>query len=548
MAEHQSLLNNTSRKNHKKRSCGKYYRLRFTSSKGAILVLFWDIMLYVFGRFCKSVIFDLMVILYPKSQLVFIVYTSLYFIAPLGGLVADIWIGRYKIIVAGIYMTLFMWILGASADALFSYVHPLIIATLLIFSMVMNFGSITLIQTNLISFNIDQLVGASGEDLSTIIYWHAFGLSLGIYIKVVLECWVNKTVSMKVTHFPLGGLVITVIILSHIFFKHWLDITHQKSNPIKLIAKVLNYARKNKYPKNRSAFTYCEEQYPSRIDLGKEKYGGPFSDEEVEDVKTVLRMIPLYICIFGFYLAWELVSLPDFLSNAIVDRYSYGMCIIGPSTISLITLGVFVLLYQFLIYPCFYKYIPSMLKRIGLGLILCFLTSFTYMIIALVGQVKNSSAVCVLKDLPINSSFEMPIDYHWVIVPEVICGIAYFLVLTISLEFTVAQSPKSMRGFMVGIRYATIGLAVVVSMFFKTPFKYLDSAPLGCGFYYFLSKTVLIFIILVMFILLAKRYKLRVRDNETNVYQIVDEHFERFLRQSDEFWKSTGVCSDYSLN
>ena len=237
MAEQQSLLNNTSRKNHKKWSCGKYYRLRFTSSKGAILVLFWDIMLYVFGRFCKSIIFDLMVILYPKSQLVFIVYDSLYFIAPLGGLVADIWIGRYKLIVAGIYMTLLMWILGGSADALFSYVHPLIVATLLIFSMVMNFGSIISVRTNLIPFNIDQLVGASGEDLSTIIYWHSFGISLGIYIKVVLECWVNKTVSMELTHFPLGGLVITVIILSHIFFKHWLDITHQKSNPIKLTQK-----------------------------------------------------------------------------------------------------------------------------------------------------------------------------------------------------------------------------------------------------------------------------------------------------------------------
>ena len=354
--------------------------------------------------------------------------------------------------------------------------------------------------------------------------------------------------SFEITHLPLGGLVITVIILSHIFFKHWLDITHQKSNPIKLIAKVLNYARKNKYPKNRSAFTYCEEQYPSRIDLGKEKYGGPFSDEEVEDVKTVLRMIPLYICIFGFYLAWELISLPDFLSNAIEDNQSYAMCIIRPSTVSLITLSVFVLFYQFLIYPCFHKYIPSMLKRIGLGLILCFLTSFTYMIIALIGEVKNSSAVCVLKDPSINSSFEIPIDYHWVIVPEVICGISYFLVLTISLEFTVAQSPKSMRGLMVGFRYAVVGLAVLMSMYFETPFEYLDSAPLGCGFYYFLSKTVLIFIILVIFILLAKHYKLRVRDNETNVYQVVDEHYERFMRQSDEFWKLRGISSHSSQN
>ena len=42
------------------------------------------------------------------------------------------------------------------------------------------------------------------------------------------------------------------------------------------------------YPRNRSALTYWEKEYPSHIDLGKEKYGGPFSEEEVENVKTVL--------------------------------------------------------------------------------------------------------------------------------------------------------------------------------------------------------------------------------------------------------------------
>ena len=35
---------------------------------------------------------------------------------------------------------------------------------------------------------------------------------------------------------------------------------------------------------------YWEEDYPSRLDLGKKKYGGPFSEEEVEDVKIVLRI------------------------------------------------------------------------------------------------------------------------------------------------------------------------------------------------------------------------------------------------------------------
>ena len=33
------------------------------------------------------------------------------------------------------------------------------------------------------------------------------------------------------------------------------------------------------------------------MDYGKEKFGGPFTEEEVEDVKTVLRLIPLVICL-----------------------------------------------------------------------------------------------------------------------------------------------------------------------------------------------------------------------------------------------------------
>ena len=43
----------------------------------------------------------------------------------------------------------------------------------------------------------------------------------------------------------------------------------------------------------RSAFTYCEDELPSRMDFGKSKYGGPFTTEQVEDVKIFLRLIAI---------------------------------------------------------------------------------------------------------------------------------------------------------------------------------------------------------------------------------------------------------------
>jgi len=46
-----------------------------------------------------------------------------------------------------------------------------------------------------------------------------------------------------------------------------------------------------KYPRQRSAFTYWEDKIPSRIDLAKSKYGGPFTTEQVEDVKTFFRIL-----------------------------------------------------------------------------------------------------------------------------------------------------------------------------------------------------------------------------------------------------------------
>ena len=51
---------------------------------------------------------------------------------------------------------------------------------------------------------------------------------------------------------------------------------------LKIIYQVLKFAIKHKSPLNRSAFTYWEENMPSRLDLGKFRYGGKFTTEQVE--------------------------------------------------------------------------------------------------------------------------------------------------------------------------------------------------------------------------------------------------------------------------
>ena len=47
----------------------------------------------------------------------------------------------------------------------------------------------------------------------------------------------------------------------------------------------------------------------------------------------------------------------------------------------------------------------------------------------------------------------------------------------------------------------------------------------------------IIIIILVVFVILAKRYKLRVRENEVNIHMIAEEHYVRYIEQDLEYQK-----------
>ena len=147
---------------------------------------------------------------------------------------------------------------------------------------------ITIVRVNLLPFNIDQLIGSSSGELTAIIHWHNTG-------PVIVSAIISFDIS-PILLLAASIVCVAAVLVSHNLFNHYLETTPVNTvNPVKLIVRVLCYARKHKYPENRSALTYWEEEAPSRLDLGKDKYGGPFTEEEVEDVKTVLRLIPLVV-------------------------------------------------------------------------------------------------------------------------------------------------------------------------------------------------------------------------------------------------------------
>ena len=369
-------------------------------------------------------------------------------------------------------------------------------------SSLVQYVGIALFTANIIQYTIDQLVGASADELNTVIYWHCFAFPMQYFLLILATC-LNTYKYLNLIIFILSGVAVSLVLVSHSLFKHKLENISLIKNPIKLIVRVLCYARKHKYPENRSALTYWEEEVPSRIDLGKDKYGGPFTEEEVEDVKTVFRIIPIFIVVIGYSISEE-----HYFHFSKSDT-SFLTCLLLNDALHNVSSLLLLLIYLYFVRVFFYKYIPNMLRRMSIGLVFALLSKGIYLLPFLSNTWK---------------------DFAF----QILIGICYILVNPVSLGFVVAQSPMQTRGVMVGIWYASWQIGSTLSYFVAFLFN-CEHQDICSKFYYHLTKVIMLLIILTVFVLLAKRYKYRVRENDINIHQIVDCTYQNYFQQEKEY-------------
>ena len=213
-------------------------------------------------------------------------------------------------------------------------------------------------ESNAIQFGMDQMLEASSEQLSSFIHWYFWCAHIGplvlFYITMgTFLCFENYRFQMDhvdelfitIRNFLvlITSSIGTVIFIFALVYIYWFKQSHhnkQKSrNPMKIIHEVLKYSWKHKIPELRSALTYWENDIPSRIDLGKDKYGGPFTYEEVEDVKSFFRLLLLILSLFGFQLSGDGYSLTQYIMKraGCPSVIPYWLLINNPQHIPLVT-------------------------------------------------------------------------------------------------------------------------------------------------------------------------------------------------------------------
>ena len=505
------------------------------------------------------------VLLWSLSSFILLVYTGIAFhkefvysfataaiTFPLAGWLADVYFGRYKVIHYSLWLEVAASISYNVVLLAEPYLDNTLAEVLRIVAVTALAVGLTGVAANSLQFGLDQLFDASSSDISSYIGWYSWTFFAANEIVVFSQTCTCRSNDTKVT-FVMIPLFCVVALIFDLLANRWLlkePVTH---NPLKLIYQVLRYAAKNKYPRMRSAFTYWEDKPYSRIDLGKIKYGGPFTTEEVEDVKTFFRLIAIIVSssfVVGLvYMIGE--SINDMMYH-VEDRGFISYCVDSTLTTEYlnncikrrtvmhageVAMVILVPVAKLIAQTKVKKlklFHSSIFSKLFLGLVLLLLYEASLLVVEVSGiLVTRHNFTCLLasdyRDL--GSGHVLDLNYMWLLLPQLLSGLANYILCQNGLALICSQAPYSMRGLLIGIMlyssFLPLPISEAIYVFIK---KFYHKNQTYCGFSFFLSVIAATAIYVAIAIFIKRCYVFRRRDEDIhNQHIFAVDYYDKYL-------------------
>jgi len=453
--------------------------------------------------------------------------------APLSGWLADVKYGNYKVFKAGCMVMFISSVLACVCVLIQENIEEDSVLSKAIsvgiVPVVYAFGLLGVMASfaQTLQLGLDQMPEGSADNFTSFIVWFGCLTFLGFWISntlftVSFSCAENWSINQGYEYQVLSitPVLSMGVICSSMFLlaPKWLKQEPQSPQSLKIITRVIKFAAKHKSPVYRSALTYWEENIPSRLDLGKSKYGGPFTTEQVENVKTFLKILLMPLPYLVLILATNII-LPVYnvyfveqqnCTSAWVYIFTYNpWWLIALSTV----------IFEGLVYPLVGHKLPNTLKRMGcvkallLAINIGFLLTNVYLLYfpSKTEVTKTFIASCILYG---------PLS----------------MVLTTSMyEFVCAQAPYNMRGLLTGytIFLNTTGL-VLGFVIFEIMASFCDNKYMYCSIIKFSLSSFLSLIGFIAHCVLSIRYKRRVRDEEYCAHTVVEDVYDRYLSAEEK--------------
>ena len=472
-------------------------------------------------------------------------------LAPFASFVADVKFGRFKTLVSSSYVIItsnIILIVGMCgllfAVRNFNYLYY--IFTVLIYAgILVNLSGMVFFLCNIIPFGTDQLQDAPTRHSVLFIYAIYLFDSIGSLINHCISLsgkniridqyynyiYVDKLKSSLLVTASCCFTAVSVLVVFIVQKKKHLSLTeHLGGNPYLLTWRVVKFAAQHNKPIRRSAFTFCESDYPSRLDFGKKRYGGPFTTEQVEDVKTLLNIIKVLLCLGPVF----------FLEHCTINRHYKNHQLLSSNIVKEQLLNgvlstVLAVIFVPLIMKCFTgRYFPSMFKRIGFS-IACLLLMFSiyilYNMLSTDDFINSGISSVDCHDNATAKSYEnISSSTLSILLSENVIYFICRLFLNISVwEFICCQSPQCMKGLLFGLLYAIRAynqlLANSTILIFN---KFLHEGSDTCNSHFYMLNIGIAVLLLLIFPAVSYKYKYRKRDDICNIYQYAENYYSKF--------------------
>ncbi len=546
--------------------CKRYSNSRkCLSSKVAVLILLWiflelliyftliQISSYPFFRSFSYQYYEVLKMSFPSL---------IVFFYPIAGLLADIKFGRYRTILASLWLLVigspFLLIGSALIVAFLPAGSKPALAVVVIGSSLLCIGlllfvcAVVAFNANIIQTGLDQLYDSPVEDQNIFILWYIWTYNAANFLVHLIKdiYFINNEPNQ--TYFYILGSLSTSIALVFIFALYIVDhnkeyVMHSRIvNPYILVYKVTMFARHHKVPVHRSAFTFCEDAIPRGLDLGKRKYGGPFSTEEVEDVKVFYGILRILFSIGPVFFLGIPASYSEAFKAHLLgfadanDKGSIRTLFLDSNLLYYLEIVILFPLYIFFVRPLISYYILGTRARMGIGMGICILVVIVSLLIDIAAHEEDTTYVCMF-NTSINEYFEHPTAaikispwlssglIYIVIFQQTVYYISDVLVMVSMYEFIFSQSPYAMKGLIMGLSFTVIGIFKTLGALSFLPFviHWSKLSKPSCGTVYFSLNIAIGIVALLVYVWQARTYKNRMRDEVCHVQRLVEEVYSK---------------------
>lgn len=399
-----------------------------------------------------------------------------YFMPLVGGIMADWFFGKYKVI---LWISM-VYCLGNLFTSSFTTSLPLFSAGLVLIAI--GAGGIK----GCVSANVGEQFDKSNQDLLSKVYgWFYFSINAGSMVSTVLIPWVYANYGPRLAFGIPGALMALATIIFFSGRKKYVRMPPagiNKNNFVFISAYALfNIGKKQKGQ--------------SLLDVAK----GKFDPEKVEAIKAVWRVMFVFFFALGFWSVWDQNLSEWVLQAAKMDRtinlgFTKFTILAGQvQTFNPVFLLIFIPLFNYWVYPSFDKIglKTTPLRRLGMGLIL---TALSFIIIALIQD---------------NIDHGGHPSIWWQVFAYVILSAAEVLVSITGLEYAYTHAPKSMKGTMTGIWYMVVAVGNIITAIVNGNISdkgFLARYLVGANYYWYFDVG-LILAFTVVFLIVSPRIK-----------------------------------------